>query len=244
MIPTQEWINKWKEIHKKTYSLVNFNDYFKKSRIVGKKLTVINIGICSVPSGKILVRDPLCYLNDRNAQPYLRKVSAGNYQTELCVIKPMDGDCARYAAARICFTNHLAVHFEEALVGNEDLDSLENFEYFGFSVDAGLGCICDEILHQKFCDFVELWHKQNPDGNLYDDYFEALFKASYKAHPKYQRSDGDWINWRIPETDYFLPIFQSGFGDGFYPVYWGLDSSGKVCQIIVQFIDILSAYGE
>lgn len=244
MKPTQEWINRWEEIRKKTYSPVNFNDYFKKDKIAGKELTVMDIGICSVPSGKLLVRDPLCYLNDRSAEPYLHKVPVGSYQTELCVVKPLDGDCARYAAARICFTDHLAEHFEEALVGNEDLDSLEDGGYFGFGVDAGLGCICDEILHQKFCDFAESWYVQNQDGNLYDDYFEALFKASYEAHSKYQRSGGDWINWKIPDTDYCLPIFQSGFGDGLYPVYWGIDSSGEICQIIIQFIDIQLRYGE
>ena len=40
-----------------------------------------------------------------------------------------------------------------------------------------------------------------------------------------------------------IPIFQSGFGDGTYPVYWGIDEGGEICQLVIQFIDIELAYG-
>lgn len=66
----------------------------------------------------------------------------------------------------------------------------------------------------------------------------------YKAHPQFQREDGDFLNGQIPGTEYHLPIFQSGFGDGVYPVYWGMDETGNICQIVIQFIDIELAYGE
>ena len=33
--------------------------------------------------------------------------------------------------------------FYEALVGTENIGELGEDEYFGFNVDAGLGCICD-----------------------------------------------------------------------------------------------------
>ncbi|GIP31828.1 hypothetical protein J2TS4_10380 [Paenibacillus sp. J2TS4] len=52
------------------------------------------------------------------------------------------------------------------------------------------------------------------------------------------------MNWKIPDTEYHLPIFQSGFGDGSYPVYWGYDETGEICQMVIQFIDIQLAYGE
>ena len=41
-----------------------------------------------------------------------------------------------------------------------------------------------------------------------------------------------------------MPIFQSGFGDGAYPVYWGIDENGTICQLVIQFIDIQLAYSE
>ncbi|GIP31829.1 hypothetical protein J2TS4_10390 [Paenibacillus sp. J2TS4] len=48
----------------------------------------------------------------------------------------------------------IAIRFEEALIGHEDLSELEEDDFFGFNVDAGLACICDKRLHQAFCDFV------------------------------------------------------------------------------------------
>ncbi|MCS2824600.1 DUF4241 domain-containing protein [Bacteroides ovatus] len=41
------------------------------------------------------------------------------------------------------------------LVGNENLETLEEGDYFGFCVDAGLGCVCDEIIHRIYCDWDE-----------------------------------------------------------------------------------------
>ena len=116
-------------------------------------------------------------------------------------------------------------------------------DYFGFCVDAGLGCICDEVVHHIYCDWDEQWRKDNPDDNPYDGYFAALFKENYHRHPEYQRAGGDWINWQVPGTEYHIPIFQSGFGDGTYPVYWGIDENGNICQLVIQFIDIKLAYG-
>ena len=193
-------------------------------------MAVIEIGPCSLPSGKILVRDPLVYLAACEEKPYFIAAPAGTYMTDICVVKPdKSGDCSRYAAVRLKFTEKRPIYFYEALIGHENLDDLEDGEYFGFVVDAGLGCICDEVLHQAVCDWSEQWDKDNPDGNQYYDYFAALFAESYKAHPEFQREGGDFLNRQIPGTEYHLPIFQSGFGDGVYPVYWGMDENGDIC---------------
>ena len=39
-----------------------------------------------------------------------------------------------------------------------------------------------------------------------------------------------------------MPIFQSGFGDGTYPVYFGYDENDSICCLIIEFIDIKMAY--
>lgn len=48
----------------------------------------------------------------------------------------------------------------------------------------------------------------------------------------------------IPGTDYHLPIFASGWGDGAYPCYFGYDADGKVCGVYIHFIDIEADYEE
>lgn len=240
----RKWMEKWEAVKEKTACPVDLNMYFEQKEIAGKTLAIMDIGSCDLPSGKVLVRDPLVYLSNHNERPYFLTAPTGRYQTEICVVKSDGEDCDRYAAVRLRFSEKRAVRFYEALIGNENLDTLEDGDYFGFCVDAGLGCICDEMLHRIYCDWDEQWRKDHPDDNPYDGYFASLFEENYRNHPEYQRKGGDWLNWQVPETEYHMPIFQSGFGDGTYPVYWGIDEDGAICQLVIQFIDIQLAYGE
>lgn len=240
---TQEWLNKFEEKRHLLLCPANLNEYFEKEELHGKKLAVMKIGKVTLPTGQVIVRDPLVYI-DKNSKPYFLQVPKGEYETEIAVVLADDGDCDRYAAVRVQFSNNQAVKFEEALVGGENLDTLNEGEYFGFNVDAGLGCICDTQSRDSYVQFEQEFMKKNPDCNMYDDYFAELMEENYNKNPKYQRRGGDWLNWQIPGTQYHIPIFQSGFGDGVYPVYFGYDESGQICQLVIQFIDIKLAYAE
>ena len=55
---------------------------------------------------------------------------------------------------------------------------------------------------------------------------------------------GDRYAWTVPDTDCNLPIFASGWGDGYYPVYFGYDAKGEICAVYVRFIDIEASYKE
>ncbi|TQS83486.1 hypothetical protein A3207_07785 [Candidatus Methanomassiliicoccus intestinalis] len=243
MKPTAEWLKSFKEIREKLTCPAPINNYFTMPEIAGKKLDLLDFGIVSIPTGVILVRDPLCYL-DCEEEPYFTEVPPGEFHAVACVVSEDDSDCSRYAAVRVQFTKKEAVTFEEALIGNENLSELEDDEYYGFNVDAGLACICDIAVRDAFCEFYDDWSESNPGKNIYDDYFAAIFAKSYAENPKHQREGGDWINWIVPGTNYHLPIFQTGFGDGTYPVYFGYDADGKICQLVIQFIDIDLAYGD
>ena len=244
MQPTKEWLKKWEKVKDKLQPNSNLVNYFTLKEIAGKEIDVMDIGPCSIPTGEFLVGDPLVYLRDIKQEVYLQKIPTGEFKTEVCVVKASDGDCDRYAAIRLKFNDNKIAYYEEAMVGNEEFDNIQEGDYFGFNVDAGLACICDKKLHKLYCDFNRKFDKENPDGNIYDDYFAKLFEESYKDNPKYQRDGGDWINWTIPDTNYHLPMFQSGFGDGAYPVYLAYDKDGNVCQLIVELIDIELAYSE
>ncbi|MRX78638.1 DUF4241 domain-containing protein [Pedobacter petrophilus] len=241
MIPTAEWIKLWNE--KKTLLACpnNLNDYFEKQNLAGKTIDHLELGSVSIPSGEILVRDPLVYIN-KDAEPYLYKVPVGEFPVTAAVVVPDDEDSARYAAVKVQFTSNDAIRFEEALIGTEDLANFSEGEFFGFNVDAGLGCVLDAESLKAFCTFQDQFLAENKDKNLYDDYFAALFAKNYEENPTYQREGGDWLNWKIPGTDYNIPFFQSGFGDGAYPVYYGFDANDQVCCLIIQFIDIELAY--
>ena len=52
------------------------------------------------------------------------------------------------------------------------------------------------------------------------------------------------MSMKRTDTDCNLPIFSSGWGDGYYPVYFGYDAKGEVCAVYVRFIDIEASYRE
>lgn len=241
MAPTPEWIQLYNKKRTWTRCPNDLNAYFTDKEVCGKPIDQISLGGISIPTGEILARDPLTYMS-RDQQPYFQKVPTGEYKAEACIILPENGNYGRFAAVRVCFTKRPAIYHEEALTGEEDLANLREGEYFGFNVDAGLACVCDVKVRDAFCDFMDEWEQERPGDNLYDDYFSSLFVLNSRMNPKYQSNGGNWINWKIPNTDYSLPIFPSGFGDGAYPMYFGYDARGKICQIVVQFIDIELAY--
>ena len=120
MQPTKEWLEKWEKVKDKLQPSSNLEDYFTLKEIAGEELDVLNIGTCSIPTGEFLVRDPLVYLMFRTQMPYFQKIPAGEFRTELAVIKASDGDCDRYAAARLKFNDNKIAYYEEAMIGQEE----------------------------------------------------------------------------------------------------------------------------
>jgi hypothetical protein len=240
--PDKEWLEKYEQIKDKLTPHSKLDEYFKKNEICGKNIHILNMGTVNFPTGNIIVVDPLAYLT-RHERPYFIKVPTGVFPLTAAVIE-VEQDHYRYAAVKVSFNDNEIDYFVEALHGDENIDDLEEGYSFGFDVDSGLGTIVDVKTKDAYCDFIEKWKKENPKGNTYDDLFAEEFKNNYKINPQYQREDGDWINYTIPETNLNIPMFQSGFGDGFYPVFFGYDRENNICQVIIEFIDIELAFTE
>lgn len=235
---TEEWLESWRKVKSLLRPYGDTASYFTKPEIAGYQMDIIELGLIKFPTGEFLVRDPLVYLPDRDESSYLRKVPIGDYPLTIAVAK-IEENHYRFAAARVLFTDKPIATYEEALRGEETFGEIVPGDtFYGFSVDAGLAAIADVETRNRYCDFCEKWETQNPDKNIYDDYFSEVFAHSYQKNPKYQRSAGDWINWTIPDTELSLPMFASGWGDGTYPVYFGLDENGEVCQLIVELISL------
>ncbi len=231
---SKEWMQKYEEIKSLMTSSVNYAQYFGMKEIQGKEIFVLDMGEVTFPSGEILVRDPLVWLN-RNEKPYLQSVPIGKFKVNTLVAK-IEEDHYRYVLSRVKFTEKVPVIYYEALKGDENLDSFEEDRIFGFPVDAGLATIVDVETKNAYCDFVDNWYKKNPDKNIYDDFFAAIFEKNAVENPLYQREGGDWINFRIPNTDLSIPMIQSGFGDGVYPVYFGYDKDNNLCDAVIEYI--------
>jgi len=122
-----------------------------------------------------------------------------------------------------------------AVTENQDVNELNDDDFFGFPVDVGLGCFCDAQTQDLASRFFTEFYQKNTDQNIYDDFFAAQFKEN--AIDKGDPNDiGDWLNFIVPGSPGLNVImFHSGYGDGAYPCYWGITDKGNVSSLIVDF---------
>ena len=236
MVPKREWVRRWVQLREQLSAQVDFDRYFAEGEVGGHAVSVLRAGLCPVPSGELLVGDPFGGLQNRGELPYFVTAPVGDYPLELSVAQADDGRPV-YAAARLRFNYRRAVSFEQALTGKEDLGSFDG-GYYGFLADSGWACLCDEKAHRAFCDFAQSWQERNPQGNLYADYFAPLLSQNARRFPQHQPPEGGWLNWPIPGSRQRAVLFRTGWGEGNYPAFWGLDEEGRICQLVVWMIDL------
>ena len=223
---------------RKLTASVDYSTYFERDRMDGVKILPMEIGKINLPTGRIVACDPSTALGDgeESCLPFEYAVEPGQYPVTLSVVKgstPAMGD--RYAAARIKFSENRPVKWLLALRGNENLaDLTRDGDYFGFQVAASFGCFVDERGRGPYLQLCRLLEEHGRD--LMADFFSRQLKECYEKYPQNQREEGDWFNALIPGDDEInLVVFQTGFGEGIYPCYWGLDEAGEAAQLVADF---------
>lgn len=199
----------------------------------------LTVGQVDVPSGRVVVADPLCYMfGEHVIAPVLkREIPKGTYPAEAALFRnPLAG--IRMCTARLKIKDTEAVRYELAESEEETAAAkLKDGVMHGFPVDAGMMCFCDSEGAKAYGAFLGKWHKEDSGKNHYDDYFAAFFAESGKKLPQFQREGGDFIEWTNPDTNERLVMIASGFGDGFYRSFWGFDDKDEVCELIVPMVD-------
>lgn len=187
--------------------------------LAGRSITVLRIGTVELTSGRIVASDPLVG-PDRPA--LVRSVPPGDYPVTLYEA------FGRIAAASMRFAEGKPVRWELALIPGQDINSLKCDEFFGYPVDAGLGCYMDAdtyALIQEREKQVQA-EKSTTDINYYDDVLAPELEANKDKYAMHRPISGKRGN---------VAVFWSGWGDGFYPVFWGLDASGRPLVLLTDF---------
>ena len=187
--------------------------------LAGRSITALRIGNVELTSGRIVASDPLVG-PDRPA--LVRSVPPGDYPVTLYEA------FGRIAAASMRFAEGKPVRWELALIPGQDINSLKGDEFFGYPVDAGLGCYMDAdtyALIQEREKQVQA-EKSTTDINYYDDVLAPELEANKDKYAMHRSISGKRGN---------VAVFWSGWGDGFYPVFWGLDASGRPLVLFTDF---------
>lgn len=238
----KNWQEMYERNKEKFRCKIDLDSYFTEKKIGEMEVDTLNIGEVNLPTGEILACDPLVELED--AKTFIQRVPTGKYPVKISVVPSKEyGD--RYACVKVEFSKNKPVIYELAVTGvEEDMDEANENEFYGFGVDAGMGCVVDKKTQEEYIKYWEKLVEEEEADNPFDDIFDDLLTESAKKYPKYQREYGDWANWTIPNTDLNIPIFTSGWGDGYYPCYFGYDKDGELCGFYIHFIDIEREYSD
>ncbi|WP_207420241.1 DUF4241 domain-containing protein [Desertivirga brevis] len=212
-------------------SMVDYNLLLNHDSYNSTPLEILNLGELTLPTGLIVAGDPLVMLSP---EPFTKPVNPGKYPVNVVVAKT-DSSGNRYALAQLKFSEKKALKWVLALKMNDNISDLAKDEYLGFPVDAGLACFADKSTVIEYQEFENKFMKEHPGNNIYDDLLATEFKKN--AEVKDDPNDaGDWVNFKIPNSANNIIMFQSGFGDGVYPSYWGITEEGEVASLIIDFL--------
>lgn len=200
-----------------------------------QELVEIHIGDLNLPTGKIIVADPFFSLEQR---PFSRTVEPDKYPVYIYMAE-IDPLHHRIAYAKIKFRTEEATKWILALTDdltNEELNDLGEDEFYGFPVESGLACFLDEETNARFVAKMDELQEKNPESNYYDDVLSAEF-MEYSGKNNFSRELGDWNDHRPDaDSDNNVIMFASGWGDGYFPAYWGLNENGDTVELVIDFL--------
>ncbi|EJC81614.1 hypothetical protein Rleg4DRAFT_3300 [Rhizobium leguminosarum bv. trifolii WSM2297] len=205
------------------FELVALSD----AELSGRSINVIHMGNVELTSGRIVAADPLAQ-PDRPA--LARTVAPGEYPVTLYQA------FGRVAAASMRVAEGKPDHWEFAVLPGQDPATLKDDEIFGYPVDAGVGCYMDAGTLALIDERQAEVQAQKPDAdiNYYDDVLAADLDANKGTYALHRPVAGKKGN---------VAVFWSGWGDGFYPVFWGLDKDGRALVLLTDFSVIENADG-
>ncbi|RWM22289.1 MAG: DUF4241 domain-containing protein [Mesorhizobium sp.] len=185
------------------------------AELAERQIKVTLIGEVDLPTGEIIACDPL--VSGVETPALSRKVKPGRYPVSLLEAQ------GRVAVAVLRFSAGTPVRWELAIVPGQDVSTLKNDEIYGYPVDAGLGSFMDKTAMMLMS---EQQDKLTADANYYDDVLAAEFAPNQDRFVMHHPVAGNPLN---------IAMFWSGWGDGFYPSFWGLDAAGEPLLLTTDF---------
>lgn len=171
-----------------------------------------------LPSGKVAAGDGTMFENEA----YTRVVPPGRYKVQLVVANFGDAlkPNKRNAFAILRISNEPIVSWEMAVKPGQDLSKLSPGDVYGYPVGTGTGCFADPNAGRAInaAMFTELYGPPSPAFKAMDNNGETTCYAV-----KVDTEQGSAV------------LFGTGWGDGSYASYFGLDASGTPVVLVSDF---------
>ena len=181
-------------------------------------VTLLELGTIPLDDGSLVACDP--YVGEPDEQPFTRRLEPGDHDVVLVVATVQD-DHRRNAAAMLTGTMATIRRWELALRPGQKVADLEgDEEFFGYPVDAGTGCFASQAAFRATSGVLAA-----DAGMLEDPLSEALEVSSHDAV----------VGSAAPGAPP-VAMFTSGWGDGAYPTWFGIDGDDQVSVVLTDFL--------
>lgn len=176
----------------------------------------------NLPSGELVAADAITS-PDRPA--FDTRLPTGRYPVSVALKqtlkngKPGNTGNQRVAYAKLTIADKPVAQWLLATTGKQDPKHLDDDEYYGYPVDAGVGSFMD-LRASKI-----LWGMRDSGDRIIGEL---------------ERHDVDswsWANFIVdPVSGLNVIVFSSGYGDGTYPTYYGLTANGEIACVVTDFM--------
>jgi hypothetical protein len=172
---------------------------------------VVNAGTLRMPSGRVVAKYPSW---SRPVEPFTVSVPPGEYPVLVSVARFADEPAhRRVAAAKLVIRDEPAETcstetWEMALTPGQDPRLLGNGQFYGFGVDSGTGCFCDDSASADFAKLIR------------HDILAGAITGSITD----------------PRSGTNLIGYESGWGDGSYPTWIGRAADGSVTCFVSDML--------
>ncbi len=182
-------------------------------------LSVAKVGDLVLPSGRVVAAD--AFAVGTGVAPFTRTLPPGRLPVLVLRAGPPGGP-GWVAAAMIRAGSGDPVRWEPALVPGQDPAKLGPDEFYGYGVDSGTG---------------GFWSAEA--GTLDEGAFRAFGDRLLDALGQTEEAYRDAAEVMIdPTSGLNVVAFSSGWGDGSYPTWFGLDAAGQPVVVLTSF-DVL-----
>jgi hypothetical protein len=173
----------------------------------------VRAGNIKIISGHIIACDPT--LIEEYGKPLTQLFPTGEFPVQLSIAKLGEDESIAYA--RILFSDEPVAKWELAVLKSQSSGKKADKEANGYVVDGGIGCFIDEEANKAL--------DKNKVVNLDADLLKEMDKHYHHT----------WRYSLFKFGNNNMAAFSTGFGDGHYRTYVGVNHNGHPCRLVTDF---------
>ena len=205
----------------------NIKKLFNKDFVESPLIETFEAGDLILTSGKLVASDALI---TSEMPAFTIEFPIGEFP--VLVHKEIESNCIAYA--EVVFSNAAIVNWQLATSEGQNLTDLEEGEIYGFPVESGMGCLMDFETQNNLILLEQHLFKRKGDDftGIYEEFFHEHFFQEEGAVNQYAFLKPN------EEKPGNLFAFETGYGEGFYASYIGLDQDNVPVKLVSEFIEI------